>query len=180
MKSVKALVLGGGLLLWATVACAVDSLSIEIGSTFKNPETTLWRVGAQWNWQKKWFESNGWFLGGYWDASIGRWHSADEGGSHDVTDFGVTPVFRYQKAGGIGPYLEAAIGFHYLTNTDITQQKRFSTHFQFGDHIGAGYRFGKNGEYDLAYRLQHLSNCGLDHPNPGINFHQIRFEYHFQ
>lgn len=99
MKSVKALVLGGALLLWATAVGAVDSVSLEIGSTFQSPETTLWRVGAQWDWNKKWFESDGWFLGGYWDASLGRWHSADNGGNHDVTDFGVTPVFRYQKAG---------------------------------------------------------------------------------
>jgi Lipid A 3-O-deacylase (PagL). len=179
MKSVKALVLGGALLLWATAVGAVDGVSLEIGSTFQSPETTLWRVGAQWDWNKKWFESDGWFLGGYWDASLGRWHSADNGGNHDVTDFGFTPVFRYQKAGS-GPYLEAAIGFHYLTHTDITQERQSSTHFQFGEHLGAGFRFGKNGEYDLGYRFQHLSNGGIDHPNPGINFHQVRLEYHFQ
>ena len=176
----RVLVLGGALFVWASSAMAVDGVSIEGGTTAgDDPNTEMWRVGAQWDWKKRWFQSDsGWFLGGYWDTSVGHWNSRDDSGS-DIYDFGVTPVFRYQKE-GYGPYVEAAIGFHYLSNTDINRTRRFSTHFQFGDHIGVGYRFGKDGAYDIAYRLQHLSNGGIDEPNPGINFHQIRFQYHFQ
>jgi lipid A 3-O-deacylase len=158
-----------------------DSVSVEAGSDFKSPDTTMWRVGAQWDWNAKWFEDYPVFIGGYWDTSIGAWHSHDVAGDHDVIDFGITPVFRIQKSGATNfiPYAEIAIGAHYLTATDITNTRRFSTHFQFGDHVGAGFRFGEGGKFDLGYRLQHLSNAGIDHPNPGINFHQIRFEYHF-
>ena len=77
------------------------------------------------------------------------------------------------------PYVELGIGAHYLTNETITQRRQFSTNFQFGDHIGAGVQFGEHDAFDIAYRLQHLSNAGIDHPNPGINFHQVRLQYHF-
>src|SRR5437762_2379563 len=57
--------------------------------------------------------------------------------------------------------------------------RAFSTNFQYGDHIGVGARFGERYRYDLSLRLQHLSNGGLAHPNPGINFLQMRLAYHF-
>jgi hypothetical protein len=31
----------------------------------------------------------------------------------------------------------------------------------------------------LSYRYQHLSNAGIKQPNQGINFHLLRFQYHF-
>jgi hypothetical protein len=161
------------LCVFAVPAKAIDGVSVEAGSG--NNSVDLWRIGAQWNWQKKWLQSGDWHVGGYWDAQIGQWHGA----SH-ITDIGVTPVFRLQKNAGYGPYLEGAIGFHYLSGKNISTSKQFSTNFQFGDHIGAGFRFGEKGQYDLGLRLQHLSNAGIKHPNPGINFAILRFQYNFQ
>ena len=57
--------------------------------------------------------------------------------------------------------------------------ENFGSSFQFGDHIGAGVRFGDKGRYDVGYRYQHLSNAGIKEPNQGINFHQLRLQYHF-
>jgi hypothetical protein len=154
-------------------ARAIDGVSVEAGSGTDSVD--LWRIGAQWNWQKKWFQSGDWHVGGYWDAQIGQWHGA----SH-ITDVSLTPTFRLQKNTGYGPYLEGAIGFHYLSGKNISNSKQFSTNFQFGDHVGAGFRFGDKGQYDLGLRLQHLSNAGIKHPNPGINFAILRFQYNFQ
>lgn len=181
MKLVNVAGLGGLVLIAALPAHALDGVSFEGGNSFKHPQTRLMRVGGQWDWDRKWLTDGAWFLGGYWEASVGRWHTEDVDGSHDVVDFGFAPVLRYQKsgAGGFLPYVEASVGAHYLTNTDITLHRRFSTHFQFGSQFGAGFRFGKNGEYDLAYCLQHVSNADIDKPNPGIDFHQFRFKYRF-
>jgi len=52
--------------------------------------------------------------------------------------------------------------------------------FQFGEHLGFGYRFGVTGAYDLGYRFQHISNGNIKDPNDGINFHQIRLQYWLQ
>src|SRR5579859_1105390 len=157
----------------ATPARAIDGMSVEAGSG--NNSVDLWRIGAQWNWQKQWFRGPEWHVGGYWDAQIGQWNGA----SH-ITDLSVTPTFRLERNTGYGAYLEGAIGFHYLSGKNISASKQFSTNFKFGDHIGAGYRFGDKGQYDLGLKLQHLSNAGIKHPNPGINFAILRFQYHFQ
>ena len=69
-----------------------------------------------------------------------------------------------------GWYAEAGIGAHLLSETQINDHRRFSTAFQFGDHVGVGLRFGQRGEYDLGYRFQHLSNADIKKANDGINF----------
>ena len=94
------------------------------------------------------------------------------------SEIGVTPVFRLQRNEKTGAYVEAGIGAHFLSRTSIGD-KRFSTSFQFGDHFGVGYRFGAKGAYDVSYRFQHLSNGAIKHPNNGINFNQLRLQYHF-
>lgn len=175
-------VLAGGA---ASAAHAVDSVSVEIGrSDSSNSDVDMGRVGVQWKWGKRWAVGSNWHIGGYWDLSLGHWDNNTipalrEGSS--VTDLGFTPTFRLQSndPSGTGPYLEAAIGFHLLSRTSVSSQRRFGSAFQFGDHIGAGFRFGPRGAYDLSYRYQHLSNGGIKKPNQGINFHQVRLQYHF-
>ena len=156
----------------------VDSASIEGGySSNRNGDVGMGRIGVQWDWGVKWLEFASWHLDGYWDLQAGYWHSDKS----DIGDFSITPVFRFQSdaSSGFSPYVELAVGAHFLTEKTITQNRIFSTNFQFGDHIGAGFRFGDHDEYDFGYRLQHLSNASIDTPNPGINFHQLRFAYHF-
>ena len=158
-------------------AHAVDGVSVVVGG---GDGVDMGRVGVQWDWKKRWFQGANWHLGGYWDAAIGYWHRGDvRPGEHDeIVDLGLTPVFRIQPNALAGPYVEAGIGFHVLSHTSIGD-RRMSTAFQFGDHIGVGYRFGARGAFDLGYRLQHHSNASIKRPNPGINFHQIRLQYNF-
>lgn len=162
---------------------AVDSMSIEGGTSFssRGDDTDMVRAGVQWDWGVKWFEHESWYLTGYWDLSLGYWHTDDKLDNHDVVDLGFTPTFRLRSSATSGfiPYAEFAVGAHYLSDKDISDKRKFSTNFQFGDHLGLGFMFGDKGQYDLSYRLQHLSNASIDSPNPGINFNQIRFQYHF-
>lgn len=159
----------------------IDSVSIEAGRGFSDKDTNIGRLGVQWNWNEPLFKNDSFVLKGYWDASLGYWHTKDSAGSHSVGDFGITSVLRLQTSGSekFVPFVELGIGAHYLTEKTINQNKEFSTNFQFGDHIAAGIKFGEHDAFAIAYRLQHLSNAGIDHPNPGINFHQIRLEYNF-
>ncbi|HUQ24448.1 MAG TPA: acyloxyacyl hydrolase [Burkholderiales bacterium] len=143
----------------AAPACALDGVSVE-GGRSSDDDLNLARLGLQWKGARQWY---------YWDLSFGGW----TGGHGHVYDLSVTPVFRWAKSGG-SPYLEAAVGAHVLSDLDVGTGKDFSTRFQFGDHLGAGVRFGN---YDLGVRLQHLSNGGLRNPNPGINFLILRLQY---
>ena len=148
-----------------TIAHAFDSISAEAGHGTRGVD--MWRLGMQWKQEPAWLARHTrWSL--YWDATLGAW----EGDLGSVSEAGLTPTFRY--SGGNGLYLDGGVGFHLLSETRISGLLDFSTKFQFGNHMGAGYRYGR---YDASMRLQHLSNAGLRNPNPGINFLQIRLQY---
>lgn len=68
---------------------------------------------------------------------------------------------------------------HLLSRTRISDSKVFSTAFQFGDRIAAGYRFGDALDSELAVRFQHYSNAGIKEPNPGINFYMLQYSARF-
>ena len=156
----------------AAQAGAADGVSLEVGHGNENSD--LVRGALQWKWNRSWFADTGWELGGYWEATVGVWNT-----DKTLYDFGFTPVFRLQRRDWVGPYLEAAIGFHLLSDLSVTRTRLFGSRFQFGDHIGIGWRFGPRGRYDVGLRAQHLSNGGLKQPNPGINFAVVRLAYQF-
>jgi lipid A 3-O-deacylase len=164
----------------APCAHAVDGGSFEIGVGNENTETV--RVGVHWNWGRRWLEEHSWTLGGYWDLQVGRWSGPLHPGraEQNVWDTSITPVFRLERGTRtrVWPFFEAAIGFHLLSDLNINSERSFSSHFQFGDHIAAGVRFGEGHRYEMSLRLQHLSNGGITSPNPGINFLQLRLAYH--
>jgi lipid A 3-O-deacylase len=166
-------------LVFAIPAQAFDSISLEGGRG--DAGTELWRAGMQWKWDKKWFAERSWTLGGYWDLEFGRWSGQDAEGGNRIWDLGLTPVFRLERTRRTSyfPYVEAAIGFHVISNLRVNSSKAFSSNFQFGDHIGVGVRYGERYRYDIGLRLQHLSNAGLKQPNPGINFWELRLAYHW-
>jgi lipid A 3-O-deacylase len=158
-------------------AFAIDGFAVEAG---RGEGIDMGRIAVQWDWNRELLRMSDWQLGGYFDLAIGQWHHGDvrPGQNDNITEIGLTPVFRVEGTSRTGPYLEAGIGFHLLSHTQIGD-KRVSTAFQFGDHLGFGYRFGAKSAFDLGYRFQHLSNASIKRPNPGINFHQIRLQYHF-
>jgi lipid A 3-O-deacylase len=167
----KIAVAAGACALWCVTGTihAVDSVSLEVGRG--NDRTNVVRVATQWRWRKERPLDERWRLHGYWEASVGAWDSED----HSSADFALTPVFRFERHGRPRvPYVEAAIGFHILSR-HISRDRLFSTNFQFGDHLGAGIR---SDNYDFGVRVQHISNGGIRHPNPGINFVLLRFQYH--
>ena len=168
--------LAAACLVAAAPAAAVDGIAIEAGA---GDNTDMARIAVQWNWSQRWFQGSEWHVGGYWDLGLGYWkHGGLPDQPGNITELGLIPVFRLQRNGLRGPYAEAAIGFHLLSRTSIGD-KRFSTMFQFGDHVGLGYRFGVKGAWEVGYRFQHLSNADIKKPNDGIDFHQLRVQYHF-
>jgi lipid A 3-O-deacylase len=156
---------------------ALDGVSLELG---KNGSYEMARLGAQWQWQKRWLDSGKRHIGGYWDLSAAQWSADAPAGLNDsLVDIGFTPTLRWQANDLRGVYLEAGIGLHFLSHTSLGG-RRFSTAFQFGDHLGLGYRFGAKGAYDLSYRFQHHSNADIKKPNAGMDFHQVRLQYWFR
>ena len=155
---------------------ASDGASFELGKGV-GERAGMWRIGITRNWDRKWMALGNWYLGGYWEAQFGQWSGPDK---RTINDLGITPVFRFQQAdlSKISLYAEAGIGLHVITPTRLDDSRHFGSAFQFGDHVGAGARFGPKGKYDLGLRFQHMSNGGLKKPNDGINFTQVRLLYH--
>ena len=46
--------------------------------------------------------------------------------------------------------------------------------------MGGGRNFGARQEHELVLRVEHFSNAGIKHPNPGENFAQLRYTYRFE
>jgi hypothetical protein len=105
-------------------------------------------------------------------AEIGYWNSDKDNRQNDnLWELGLTPVLRLapKASGGMRPYLEAGLGGHVLSDTRIGERK-LSTAWQFGTHLGVGLDCGR---LRIGYRFQHLSNAGIKTPNDGIDFHVL-------
>jgi len=174
--------------LMAAPACAVDGIFIEDGlgnaSVVSAPSMVrMYRVGALWKWDKSWLSDRDWQITGSWEASLASWHGEKPGvEDRNITEIGITPVFRYApKAGsGITPYLEGGfLGLHLISPTSIYPGRNFSTAFQFGNALGFGITLGEHRQFDLGYRFQHLSNANIKKPNNGEDFNQLHLAYRF-
>lgn len=179
----RALLVCLGGLSWAGTAAAEglfhpSGFWVQAGAA---DETQALTVGLLWDWS--WHKTIGrGVVSGYWEASAGRWHSnSDEhASSFWVTQVGVTPTLRWQPGSWPeGLLLEAGIGFNTLVPIYRSGDKRFSTAFNFGDHIALVKQFGDDRRHEVALRFQHYSNAGIHQPNPGENFVQLRYTQRF-
>ena len=119
-------------------------------------------------------------LTGHTEFNIYRWYSTDEVSLNpDGFIYSITPVFTYTfntiNILDHTPYLETGIGFAFMDSTQVENREK-STHFQFTDSIGLGFT---SKSYKLGYRFTHVSNLGIEKPNPSIDLHQILISYKF-
>jgi lipid A 3-O-deacylase len=148
-----------------SAAHAIDALGVETG--IGDDRTGMLRLSVIDRWRKHQTDrAEVWRLAGYWEFSGALWDNAEE----STADVGITPVFRVERK---ALYIEGAVGVHFV-QARISAHRSFSTALQFGTHVGAGLHLGK---YDLGVRIQHLSNGGVAHPNPGINFALVHLHY---
>jgi lipid A 3-O-deacylase len=129
---------------------------------------------------------SGWAIGGYHfalvgEAHVGYWDIFESGASHpNIWEFGLTPMVRFIRSSGwLRPYIEAGIGLRMLSHVRETSERTFSSSFQFADTVGVGAAFGAHQQYLAGLRFQHVSNAGLERPNPGANFSEIYLQYNF-
>ncbi|MFS1702405.1 acyloxyacyl hydrolase [Alteromonas sp. AMM-1] len=110
------------------------------------------------------------------EASINLWEYGDPSRYDSNFVLAFSPVFRhtfYENYNG-AVYGEFGIGVSLLDDTQFAG-KDISTHFQFEDRLGIGYRFGSEREHAVTLRYFHYSNGGLKSPNPGYDFISLSF-----
>jgi len=138
-------------------------------------------VGAAWTWLQPSKGGEG-HASGYLETSIGEWACHKDAGEHYKscsTQIGLTPVIRYQPSSWTNWFMEVGIGADAIFPAYQSDQRRFATEFNFGDHVGIGRKFGEQQRDELELRAEHYSNGGYKNPNPGENWVQLRYMHWF-
>lgn len=101
-------------------------------------------------------------LAGYIEASVNFWN-----GDENMYVLAISPVFAYYFGSNwaVRPYLEAGIGFSYISNSQINERV-LTSHFQFEDRMGIGVRTRR---VDYNFRFMHYSNANFKTPNEGMD-----------
>ncbi|KAF1050135.1 acyloxyacyl hydrolase [Xylophilus sp.] len=152
-------------------------LHVQYGSAEHGTDSYTIGVTKPWDWQTGLWGTQ---VTGYWDLYGSRWQIDQRLDRDHTWLIGLTPAFRVRFDEGRSPwFLDAGIGITATDHLYHTQNKKFSTAFNFSDHLGVGYSFGAAREHEIQLRLNHLSNASIKKPNPGENFVQVRYAYHF-
>jgi lipid A 3-O-deacylase len=160
---------------------ALQPSGLFIQAGIGDQSTRAYIAGATWDWRWRRHYS-ALTASGYFEADVGRWSTDDHGVNRSTwaTQIGVTPVIRLQPTGSADHWFaEIGVGANYIVPLYQTHHKRFSTEFNFGDHLGIGRQFGGHRQHELMLRMQHFSNAGIAQPNPGENFFQLRYARRF-
>jgi lipid A 3-O-deacylase len=175
--------LKGGLLLsllggFQTASAGQFDLQVSGGIADHNIKKAglafVWDPGLTW-----------WHIGGFHftlvgEAHVAYWHASGADINRTIYEAGISPFIRFIKdSGAIRPYIEVGAGVRVLSHPAISSNYTLSTAFQFCDTVGVGMQFGSRQQYQAGFRFQHLSNAGIKHPNPGINFSQLYLQYNF-
>jgi lipid A 3-O-deacylase len=179
-----------GKLFRALMVCALttgaasahaDQFGVQIAGGVADHDVKKADIGFVWDPGLTWWEIGGYHFTLVGEAHAAYWDIRESDAAHpDIWEFGLTPVFRFIKSSGwIRPYIEGGVGIRLLSHVRETEDRTFSSSFQFADMVGVGAQFGGHQQYQAGFRFQHLSNAGFDHPNPGINFSEIYLQYNF-
>jgi lipid A 3-O-deacylase len=164
----------GDVLTSSAAGLAPTSAFVQAG--IGDQRTTAYTAGLTWDlpWH---YDFRFGRLGAYGEAAIGRWHTNSyREATAWPTQISATPTVRFYPARASQWFAEAGVGVNYIVPIFNSGEKRFSTEFNFGDHVAIGRDFGHS---EVSIRMEHFSNAGIDHPNPGENFGQLRYAYRF-
>jgi lipid A 3-O-deacylase len=157
-----------------------DAITVETGAG----ENSVRMVGAglRWAWD---FESmrKSAELTAHTELLANQWRArlADRSATVQYTQLVLLPTLRMQLARGASPwFLEVGVGVSWTDHAFQTPGHTFSTQWNFQDVVGAGYVFGgPKGRDEIQLRLGHFSNAGLENPNPGQTYLQLRYARRF-
>lgn len=150
--------------VFVQLGLAEDAESIAVGG--------VWRLGWRYKRPCCLFTSS-------IEAAAGRWRLRSDGGGY-VTQFGLTPAIRVERPGP-NPrwFVELGVGASIISPIYRNGDRHFSTALNFAEYLGVGRAFGARRDHELIIRVEHFSNAGMDSPNSGENFLQLRYQKRF-
>jgi Lipid A 3-O-deacylase (PagL) len=111
-----------------------------------------------------------WWMPSQVQLGAGSWHVPDVRGTTRRFDLNLSAIWRGDKPWG---YWEAGFGGYLLSKTINNDENRLPSAFEFGSHIGAGFRLAK--DHTIGVAIQHLSNAGIKQPNGGIDLVLLQY-----
>ncbi|MDG6777345.1 acyloxyacyl hydrolase [Thiomicrorhabdus sp. zzn3] len=129
------------------------------------------------DWKESFYQSGPFEINGRWEVNANHWHSTRANPENKQGYIiGVHPLFQYNYAfSNFKLYAETGAGLYLLDDPTIENEFK-STQFQFGDVFGLGVKVK---QFELGYRYLHISNAGIEMPNPGTDFHNLHLGYRF-
>lgn len=116
-------------------------------------------------------ENGAWWMPSHLQLGTSLWRVPDIRGTTRRFDLNATSIWRAEKSWG---YLEAGFGGYLLSKTVNNTENRLPSSWQFGSHVGIGWRLGPG---TLGVGLQHLSNAGIKQPNGGIDLILVQYTF---
>jgi lipid A 3-O-deacylase len=162
-----------------THAWRPDGVYSQLGA---GDATDTWSIGGQWQWRRTWTVRESLLVRGRWEFALGRWRTdlGEDGPEHAwVTQLSLVPTLRLSSLSQRGAYAEVGSGPSLLMPVFRSQDRAFSTEFNFQSHFAVGYVLGERGEHDFGVRIEHFSNAGIREPNPGMNLVSMRYTRRF-
>jgi hypothetical protein len=165
----------------ASAGARADQFGVQIGGGVANHDIKKADLGFVWDPNWTWWEIGGFHFTVVGEAHVSYWHTSEDNAVHpNIFEVGLTPVFRFIRSSGtFRPFIEAGVGVRLLSHSRITEDFSVGSAFQFADLVGVGAIFGAHQNYQVGFRFQHMSNGGINEPNPGINFSQLYLQYNF-
>jgi lipid A 3-O-deacylase len=151
-----------------------DGVSLQ--ESYGTHDTRMAGAAVVWDWEWAVLRRKA-AITGQTELFVNHWRAdGPAGGRESYTQFGLLPTLRLHLSQGRSPwFLEVGIGVSWMDSRFRTAGRSFSTRFNFYDVLGAGYVFGLHRQHELGLRLLHISNGGIQEPNPGQEFLQLRY-----
>ena len=115
----------------------------------------------------------------YWEVSAVVWEYGENDTHSTSYAASITPVFMKQIStlyDKYPVYIEAGIGASYIGDQKVAG-KDIGSNYQFEDRIGVFVELDK--KQHVALRYMHFSNGGFNNDNPGLDFLNLSYAYHF-
>ena len=117
-------------------------------------------------------EKDAWWMPTHVQFGGDVWRVPDLGGITRRLDLSVSAIWRNERRWG---YWEAGFGGYLLSKTINNEDTRMPSAFEFGSHLGIGFRLAK--DHTIGVGLQHLSNAGIKQPNGGIDLVLVQYTF---
>jgi hypothetical protein len=117
-------------------------------------------------------DNGDWWRPSHVQLGASVWQVPDIRGTTRRFDVNASAIWRAERPWG---YLEGGFGGYLLSKTINNDETRVPSAFEFGSHLGVGFRLARN--HTIGVGVQHLSNAGIKQPNGGIDLLFVQYSF---